>query len=49
MKYLVTTISLLFFSNLTLACEFFEKNYSDTLKNEKNAIDNLVIKTAKDI
>ena len=29
MKYLVTTISLLFFSNLTLACEFFEKNYSD--------------------
>lgn len=26
-----------------------EKNYSDTLKNEKNAIDNLVSKTAKDI
>ena len=26
-----------------------EKNYSDTLKNEKNAIDNLVSKTAIDI
>ena len=26
MKYLVTIISVLFFSNLTLACEFFDKN-----------------------
>ena len=26
MKYLITVISILFFSNLTIACEFFDKN-----------------------
>ena len=26
MKYLITTVSILLFSNLTFACEFFDKN-----------------------
>ena len=26
MKYLITIISILFLSNLTIACEFFDKN-----------------------
>ena len=29
MKYLITIISILFFSNLTIACEFFDKNSID--------------------
>tara|TARA_B100000242_G_scaffold280608_1_gene240125 strand:- start:138 stop:377 length:240 start_codon:yes stop_codon:yes gene_type:complete len=28
MKYLITTVSILLFSNLTIACEFFDKNSS---------------------
>ena len=30
MKYLITIISVLFFSNLTIACEFFDKNFTDS-------------------
>ena len=30
MKYLITVISILFFSNLTIACEFFDKNSIDS-------------------
>ena len=33
MKYLITTISVLFFSNLTIACEFFDKNSADITNN----------------
>ena len=29
MKYLITTISIIFFANLTVACEFFDKNTMD--------------------
>ena len=29
MKYLITIISILFFSNLTIACEFFDNNSID--------------------
>tara|TARA_B100000242_G_scaffold200449_1_gene145048 strand:- start:229 stop:468 length:240 start_codon:yes stop_codon:yes gene_type:complete len=29
MKYLITTISVIFFANLTIACEFFDKNTTD--------------------
>ena len=29
MKYLITITSILFFSNLTIACEFFDKNSTD--------------------
>ena len=31
MKYLITVISILFFSNLTIACEFFDKNSTDKI------------------
>ena len=30
MKYLITVISILFFSNLTIACDFFDKNSNDS-------------------
>ena len=30
MKYLVSVVSILFFSNLTLACEFLDKNSIDS-------------------
>ncbi len=33
MKYLITIISILFFSNLTIACEFFDK--SSTINSNK--------------
>tara|TARA_X000000950_G_scaffold151607_1_gene186623 strand:+ start:60 stop:299 length:240 start_codon:yes stop_codon:yes gene_type:complete len=33
MKYLITLISILFFSNLTIACEFFDKNSIDSSNN----------------
>ena len=29
MKYLITVISILFFSNLTIACEFFNENFTE--------------------
>ncbi len=32
MKYLITIISILFFSNLTIACEFFDKKLYKQLK-----------------
>ena len=33
MKYLITVISILFFSNLTIACEFLDKNSIDNSNN----------------
>ena len=29
MKYIISTVIILFFSNITLACEFFDKNTSN--------------------
>ena len=31
MKFLITLISILFLSNLTMACEFFDKNSTDSI------------------
>ncbi len=31
MKFLITLFGILFFSNLTIACEFFDKNSTDSL------------------
>ena len=39
MKYLITIISILFFSNLTIACDFFDNNSavnSDKLMGKKS-------------
>ena len=33
MKYLITIISILFLSNLTIACEFFDKNSTNSTNN----------------
>ncbi len=33
MKYLITVISILFLSNLTIACEFFDKNFTNNTNN----------------
>ena len=30
MKYIILTFSIILFTNLSIACEFFDKNYSDT-------------------
>ena len=30
MKFLITLISILFFSNLTIACDFFDKDSTDS-------------------